>query len=72
MELSKVGKTALGSKGGSPGNRANDNSVKGEKMDPVEITILIIVIIVVWGLLLIPIIFYYLPLPQVCALVMVA
>ena len=74
MELNKVGpaeKIPANPEKNSPGRRAIDDSVTvGKKMlEPVGIVILCIVITVVWSLLLIPIIFYYLPLPQVSALV---
>lgn len=48
-------------------SRSKSDWKEGKKIRPVEITTVSIVITIVLGLLLIPIIVFYLPLPQVSA-----
>ena len=66
FEINSAQRHVLGVSGSSV---LNDCSREQEEMkkkrNHVEVLILCILTIIVWGLLLIPIVYYYLPLPQV-------
>ena len=50
---------------GSGSSKGEEELTKGKRENLVEIAILCVLIAIIWSLLLIPIIFYYLPLPRV-------
>ena len=54
-----------GNSNGSGSSNGEDELKKGKRINLVEIAILCVLIAIIWSLLLIPIIFYYLPLPRV-------